>query len=198
MPQEDAHAQDTQDVEGTPEKIRIRFFTHASETQMHRATCLLRPTITVEDRERPVDLQWHESTGRNVSCSGSAPPNAIRAVVEMSPDPQNPRSIVIVTLEPPANATPDLIEELRPYARDIATELRRRTSGAAASIVPITPVTDPAEPKTNSARLIDTTKKTAKWGAILLIPPICFVGILILLVCLFMVIVAGFMAAGGD
>jgi hypothetical protein len=50
----------------------------------------------------------------------------------------------------------------------------------------------------HSAKLMDTTAKVAKWGAILLIPPICAVGVLVLLVCLFMVIVAGCMYAGGD
>jgi hypothetical protein len=50
----------------------------------------------------------------------------------------------------------------------------------------------------SSAKLIMTTRKVAKWGAILLIPPICAVGVLVLLTCLFMVIVAGCMYAGGD
>ncbi len=50
----------------------------------------------------------------------------------------------------------------------------------------------------SSAKLITTTGKVAKWGAILLIPPICAVGALVLLQCLFMVIVAGCMYAGGD
>jgi uncharacterized membrane protein len=49
-----------------------------------------------------------------------------------------------------------------------------------------------------SSKLMKTTGKVAKWGAILLIPPICAVGILVLLTCLFMVIVAGFEYAGGD
>jgi hypothetical protein len=49
-----------------------------------------------------------------------------------------------------------------------------------------------------SARLLATTGKIAKWGAILLIPPICAVGILVLLTCFFMVIVAGIMQATGD
>ncbi len=49
-----------------------------------------------------------------------------------------------------------------------------------------------------SSKLMKTTGKVAKWGAILLIPPICAIGILVLLTCLFMVIVAGFEYAGGD
>jgi hypothetical protein len=54
------------------------------------------------------------------------------------------------------------------------------------------------EEGSSSAKLINTTGKVAKWGAILLIPPICAVGVLVLLTCLFMVIVAGCMYAGGD
>ncbi len=54
------------------------------------------------------------------------------------------------------------------------------------------------EDESSSAKLITTTGKIAKWGAILLIPPICAIGVLVLLTCLFMVIVAGCMYAGGD
>ena len=50
----------------------------------------------------------------------------------------------------------------------------------------------------SSERLMITTGKVAKWGAILLIPPICAIGVIILLQCFFMVIVAGCMYAGGD
>lgn len=57
-------------------------------------------------------------------------------------------------------------------------------------------VCDPNE--RTSSKLMKTTGKVAKWGAILLIPPICAIGILVLLTCLFMVIVAGFEYAGGD
>jgi hypothetical protein len=49
-----------------------------------------------------------------------------------------------------------------------------------------------------SERLMITTEKVAKWGAILLIPPICAIGVIIILQCFFMVIVAGCMYAGGD
>ncbi len=55
-----------------------------------------------------------------------------------------------------------------------------------------------AEALTSSARLINTTRDVAKWGAYLSIPPICAIGALVLLSCLFMVIVAGCMYAGGD
>lgn len=54
------------------------------------------------------------------------------------------------------------------------------------------------EGETSSAKLITTTGKVAKWGAILLIPPLCFVGAAVLLMSLFMVIVAGCMYAAGD
>jgi hypothetical protein len=53
-------------------------------------------------------------------------------------------------------------------------------------------------PAKRSRQLLRTTKKTAVYGAIFLIPPLCGIGVLILLQCLFMVIVAGIMSAGGD
>jgi len=192
-PQEETHAQQPEPQAITQEPVRVRYFTTASEQETHRATCLLRPTITIDDRERPVDLQWR--TARAHEC-GPAQPNAIRGFVEMSQDPENARSIVVVTLEPPENAPPEVIEDLRAYTRDIASELRRRTAIVAPRAV--VAQADDDEPKASSARLMRTVRKTAKWGAILLIPPICFVGILILLVCLFMVIVAGFESASGD
>jgi hypothetical protein len=53
-------------------------------------------------------------------------------------------------------------------------------------------------PVPRSRQLLRTTKKTAIYGALFLIPPLCGIGVLILLQCLFMVIVAGIMSAGGD
>jgi hypothetical protein len=53
-------------------------------------------------------------------------------------------------------------------------------------------------PVRRSRQLLRTTKKTAIYGALLLIPPLCGIGVLVLLQCLFMVIVAGIMSAGGD
>jgi hypothetical protein len=50
----------------------------------------------------------------------------------------------------------------------------------------------------SSARIMDAAKQSAKWGLWLLIPPACSIGVLILLTSLFMVIVAGLVAAGGD
>jgi hypothetical protein len=41
-------------------------------------------------------------------------------------------------------------------------------------------------------------KKTAVWATIFLIPPLCGIGVLMLLQCLFMLIVSGIMSAGGD
>jgi hypothetical protein len=52
--------------------------------------------------------------------------------------------------------------------------------------------------QTSSERLMKTTKQIARWGAYLSIPPICAIGVLVLLTCLFMVIVAGCLYAGGD
>ncbi len=49
-----------------------------------------------------------------------------------------------------------------------------------------------------SERLVTTTRHVAIYGAIFLIPPLCGIGALILLNCLFMVIVAAGLAAGGD
>jgi hypothetical protein len=49
-----------------------------------------------------------------------------------------------------------------------------------------------------SERLNKTTKKVAIVGLRTLIPPICAIGVLVLLTCLFMVIVAGAMSASGD
>jgi hypothetical protein len=51
---------------------------------------------------------------------------------------------------------------------------------------------------TTSERLARSTKVLAKYGAYLSIPPICAIGVLVLLSCLFMVIVAGCLYAGGD
>jgi hypothetical protein len=54
------------------------------------------------------------------------------------------------------------------------------------------------EVRSRSAKLKATTRKVAIVGAYTLIPPICAIGVLILLQCLFMIIVTGVLYAGGD
>jgi hypothetical protein len=53
------------------------------------------------------------------------------------------------------------------------------------------------QPTSEQHRLLATTKKVAKVGLYLLIPPLCAIGVLVLITCLFMLIVASTLPAKG-
>ena len=180
-----------------PAPLRVEFRTRATPRSIQQATCSLRPTVFVAGKDRVVDMQWWPEN--EATCSSGTSGSAIRGTVEMSPDPDvGGQSVVVVRLEPPPDAPPEIIEAMRPAVIDIARELRRRTSASAAPATVVQPAAKPAATMTSSESIMQTAGKTAKWGAILLIPPICFVGVVVLLVALFMVIIAGFMSAAGD
>jgi len=205
-----------------PGVVRARFRTRASVDAVHKTTCLLLPRSVIDGRERPIDLKW-QTKEQTSDCPASADADAIAGTVsaERANNSQGGETVVVVELVLPADA-PQAMDELRGAVVDIGNELKRRvfvgrppeargplgSSGESCESNAdywgkcvsgrCAPIADPQPPPPGSKKLLRTTADVAKWGVILLIPPICFVGVLILLAALVMVIVAGFMAAGGD
>ncbi len=198
------------------ETARAKFRSHASLADIRRATCSLAPHAVIDGRNRPIDLQWRAPDGE-FRCPQPVEPDAIQGDVVVEVDPAG--LIVTVELFPPPDGTAAGLEELNEAKQNIVLELRRRTERSpsrskrlgmrgescrsngdceekciSGTCVPMTE----GMKLTTSAKVLRDTAKVAKVGAYLLIPPICFVGILVLLGCMFVAIVAGFMAAGGN
>ncbi len=182
----------------------------------------MNPTVTIDGAQRRIVLDSDEF--RCPTTSSATPPSdqpTIRGGVHTESGAAGDNTVTVV-IYPPAGTTDT--DALTTVTTSIAEHLRGMLTAVVSR--PMQPVhveprlgTDGescrtkadcdgpltceramcvGEPQAHSAQLIATTGKVAKWGAILLIPPICAVGALVLLQCLFMVIVAGCMYAGGD
>ncbi len=205
-----------------PAPIRVRFRTPASPGEVHVATCALEPKITIDGVDRQILLDWEESrcpASSTIKLSDEQPP--IHGAVHIEPGAD--QNVVTLVIYPPPDVNEDALTK---GATDIARHLQSVLSVRTAVATPPPPA--PAqrageegescrvksdcedtlscsrgtcqaeEDAPSSERLIKTTKEVAKWGAYLSIPPICAIGALVLLTCLFMVIVAGLLYAGGD
>jgi hypothetical protein len=202
-----------------PEPIRVRFHTRATPSQVHYATCSLQPTLTVDGAKQQVVLDWEEfRCPVTIKLSNDQP--LIHGAVHTEPGADG-RNTVTLVLYPTSESQTDALTQ---GATALARELQRRLTASVAAPPPSPPqprlgdvgescrtsadcdsaltcdrgVCGTGEEETSSAKLIKTTKAVAKWGAYLSIPPICAIGALVLLTCLFMVIVAGCMYADGD
>lgn len=199
-----------QPQEEAPKFVRAKFHTNVAPDVLHRAACSLSAKVTLDGKEHPVDLAWN-GTNEHCPVSGTDP---IQGVVRLVPDARGHE--VQIDLIIPPDASEEAQDDLRETVVQLGRELRSRSEILAKPVrkgddgescrsnddcthVCVENICQASnEPVTNSKKLLKDTGQVAKWGAILLIPPICFVGILVLLTALFMVIVAGFMSLGGD
>ena len=216
----DAGASDAEAAAPAPAPLRARFTTSASPDRVRTAVCSLHPRATVDGQARQVLIDWEEyrcPTTSTVRLPDDAPP--IRVAVHTEPG-QGGETVVTITLYPPDHADQ---EQMMKGVTKLARELQRRVSPTTTvrepsvasrrgdegescrtkrdcmSPLECSDATCRAEDdEASSAKLMHTTKQLAKWGAYLSIPPICAIGALVLLCCLFMVIVAGCMYAAGD
>lgn len=216
----DAGASDARAEASAPAPLRARFTTTATPSQVQTAVCSLHPRATVEGKTRQIVIDWEEyrcPPTSTVRLPDDEPP--IRIAVHTEPG-QGGESVVTITLYPPDGADQErLMKGVTTLARELQGRLTPttrvqaprvasrlgdegescRTNRDCLSPLECSDATCRAEDdETSSAKLIHTTKQVAKWGAYLSIPPICAIGALVLLCCLFMVIVAGCMYAAGD
>jgi hypothetical protein len=211
------HPSTDEEEKTEPAPLRARFRTHATPHDVHVATCALEPKVTIDGADKRIVLDWEEFRCPAPVTLGAGEP--VRGAVHMEPG-SGGDNVVNVVLYRPANASSD--EALSASVVQIAEQLQRALSVTTApppsAVERLGEVGESCRTKsdcegtlacnrgacsldeddTSSAKLITTTGKLAKWGAILLIPPICAIGVLVLLTCLLMVIVAGCMYAGGD
>lgn len=225
-PTSDAGAGDTDaGTEAKPPEsppLRVRFETNSSPNDVHVATCALQPTVTLDGAERRVQLDWEEfRCPPPPGATDEQPP--IHGTVHTEPG-ENGGHVVTVVIYPPPGTSDR--QGLSSGAVHVAQRLQRALGAAAPpprtrpppaearlgergescltkadceSPLACSQSTCRAEDdETSSAKLMKTTKAIAKYGAYLSIPPICAIGALVLLTCLFMVIVAGVMYANGD
>lgn len=188
------------------QKLQARFVTRASPGDVRTAACAIEPKVTIDGVQRRVVIDSDE-----FRCAVRATPEDLQGTIKIEPGAGH-ENIVIITLD---STDPTLSENLHDIAGHLREVLAARSmpqerplGGEGESCREKTDCekglecedktcTSPAH-QPGSKRLIKTTGQVAKWGAILLIPPICAVGVLVLLVALFMVIVAGCMYTGGN
>jgi hypothetical protein len=202
------------DEPGSSDVTRAQIRTSATVPVIHAATCSLAAKAVVQGRSRAVDLEW-DGGGSLERCGPEPQGDAIHGRVSVRLDGAD--RLVIVELLRPPDATAEGVNELFETARNIAREIRvRAESRMQPALGPVGAsctwngeclgkclegrCVDALErtQTSSSGRLLHSTGKVAKVAAWLLIPPICFIGITILVGCMFVAIVAGFMALGGD
>jgi hypothetical protein len=207
--------------EPEPEPLRVRFHTDATSSQVQQATCSLDTQVTVGGVQRRIVIDWEEfhcPTTPSTQASGEQP---LHATVHIEPGAGGKNVVTLVVYPPPGvNADDQLSAAVTGVARILQQRLAPATVVHVAPVVAARLGVDGESCRTkadcesplfcadgtcrteddmpSSERLIRTTGSIAKYGAYLSIPPICAIGALVLLTCLFMVIVAGCMYAAGD
>lgn len=199
-------------VQVPPPLPRRQFVTRAAPAKVREAACAIDPRVTVDGVERRVIIDSEEQRCPVRLAEGEPPP--VRGALHIEPAVGG-ENVVTIELD-----TPGLSAELDEIARHLQGVLAPapppvakaptwkplgavgetcRTRADCQEMLDCTSGTcAPSAPQRGSEKLLHTTGQVAKWGAILLIPPICAVGVLVLLTALFMVIVAGIMHAGGN
>jgi hypothetical protein len=202
--------------------------TQAEVQDIAKAVCSSSPSVRLGGERHPVDLEWAgpgpEPQG---GCVRSGVPDAVRGMVRVEASDKGPswRTIVVV-LQPRGNLKPGDVDDLRTEVTEVAEDLAGKAEGTRLrrSVAPA-PSSGPrigedghaclsddecdstyckqgvcadAKTRPDSAKLMKTTGKVAKVGVWLLIPPICAIGILVLLTCAFMAFTAGIMSAAGN
>jgi hypothetical protein len=193
--------------------VRARFRTSAGVSDIRRAVCALEPRTEIDGEPRAIDLEWDgEACARPLS-------GAIRGTVRA--DDEGSERVVTLEIHPPPRTSPEAVQELRQVVVDVGRELRERTIGFANVSARAAEERErtkackrnddcdsgdckrllfdnfgkcvPQRP--GSERVLETTGRVAVVGIATL--AVC-VGAVILVVALFMLVVAGFMALGGN
>lgn len=209
-PEPDANNVQTSQATG----LKVRFRTRASEKDIRSAACAIEPKVMVEGVERRVVLDSEGAPCPPKTDTNPPIPGTVR--IEPAEGGENIVTVIVYSDDQTlSGSVMDIAKHLREVlaARPVPTTTTGPTEQKAPGGPGVfcTAKSDCdgelecignrcADPKLlpGSQRLMRFTGKVAKWGAILLIPPICAIGVLVLLQCLFMVIVAGVMYAGGN
>jgi hypothetical protein len=185
--------------------LRARFRTRASASEVRVAACKIEPRVVLDGMERRILLDSDDYPCPN------RPDDAIlgNVHVEHDKDGANVVTIIVYSSDESLSASvTDIARRLQLVLEKGAPPPPTRLLGAAGEScrtrvdcegdLDCTDGTCGGEGKAGSAKLLHTTGEVVKWGAWLLIPPICAIGFLVLTVALFMVIVAGCMYAAGN